>query len=338
MVESRTDSAVSRFVTVAFAIPATLTTAVVLLILAWRADLPDPLAIHWGGGGGPDGFGSLTSVILVTLALGLGVPALITATTLPLLRSGARGANFRFMGSLAASFAMLSAVLNVWSVAMQRGVADAHDGPSVLPAVGAAFAAAVAAGVAAWSFQPRQATVVEGLQHGASLHLRDGERAVWMRTATTGRLASVLIASVIVATAGGALAMWQWGEGTAAWILLGTSALLFLTFAATTTFHVRVDEAGLSVVSALGVPRLHVALDDVADAGVAVVNGFAEFGGWGVRQRPGAMGVILRDGESLQVTRRNGKRLVVTVDDAATAAALLMALVRRSAAAPPREL
>jgi hypothetical protein len=73
----------------------------------------------------------------------------------------------------------------------------------------------------------------------------------------------------------------------------------------------------------------------VVDAGVAQVNGFAEFGGWGIRQRPGALGIILRNGESLQVTRRNGRRLVITVDDAETAAALLMAFAKRAGALPP---
>ena len=38
-------------------------------------------------------------------------------------------------------------------------------------------------------------------------------------------------------------------------------------------------------------------------------------------------------GEAIEVARRNGKRLVVTVDDAGTGAGLLEALVARAAAA-----
>ena len=335
MTETGQQSVVNRFVIVALGVPAVLEATTVGFIMAWRADLPNPIAIHWGASGSPDGYGSLAGVVSVALVLGLAVPALITATTLPLLRRGARGPNFRFMGSLAAGVGVLSAVLTLWSVAMQRGLSDAHDGPAIFPALVAAFGVAAAAGVAAWFFQPHQRAVLDGLQHGAPLELREGERAVWMRTATTGRPLAIVMAAAVIAMGGGSLAFWQGGETAAAWGLLGTSAFLFLAFSATTTFHVRVDEGGLSAVSALGVPRLGVALKDVADAGVVNVNGLAEFGGWGVRQRPGALGVILRNGPSLQVTRRNGKRLVITVDDASTAAALLTALARRAASSPP---
>ena len=335
MTETGQQSVVSRFVIVAMALPAALTATAVGFVMTWRDDLPRPIAIHWGASGSPDGYGSLASIVAVALVLGLAVPALIAATTLPLLRSGARGPNFRFMGSLAAGVGALSAVLTMWSVAMQRGLADAHGGPTVFPALVASFGAAVTVGVAAWFFQPHQHAVVDGLQHGATLELREGERAVWMRTATTRRPIAILMAAVVIALAGGSLVFWQVGEATAAWVLLGTSAFLLLAFSATTTFHVRVDEDGLSAVSALGLPRLGVALEDMADAGVAHVNGFAEFGGWGVRQRPGALGVILRNGPSLQVTRRNGKRLIITVDDASTAAALLTALARGAASSPP---
>ncbi len=48
-----------------------------------------------------------------------------------------------------------------------------------------------------------------------------------------------------------------------------------------------------------------------------------------------ALGIILRNGESLQVTRRNGKRLVITVDDPATAAALLPTFASRTRTMPP---
>lgn len=335
MAGSGRNAVVGRFIVVALAFPAVATAVTVVLLLAWRSDLPDPLAIHWGGSGGPDGFGSLATILGVELALGLGVPGLIVATTLPLLRNGARGPNFRFMGSLAAGIAVLAAVLNTMSVAMQRGLADAHDGPSVLPALGAGFAAAAAAGTAAWFIQPPQQAVIEGISPGTTLDLRDGERAVWMRTATTGPALSALLTTVVIALAGGSLVSWQVGATAAAWILLGASAFVFLAFAATTTFHVRVDHTGVSAVSALGVPRLHVALADIAEAGVANVNGFAEFGGYGLRLVPGATGVILRNGESLQITRHNQTRLVMTVDDASTAAGLLNAFVKRASAEPP---
>lgn len=320
---------------VAVALPITLTAITLGSIVAWRGDLPDPVAIHWGGSGGPDGFGSLATVFVLSLVLGIGVPGLVAITTLPMLLRGARSASFRVMGSIAAGISVLGAVLNTWSISMQRGLADAHDGPSVWPALAAAFIAAIAVGVAAWYFQPRQAAETQGLQHGAPLDLGTGERAVWMQTIALARPFAALLYAVVAGLALGAAAFWAQGTTSEAWTFVGASAFVALVVAATTTFHVKVDETGVSVVSALGIPRVGVALADVADAGVTRVNGFAEYGGWGIRQRPRVLGVIMRNGEALEVTRRNGKRFVVTVHDAPTAAALLMALSVRAQAAPP---
>jgi len=320
---------------VAVALPITLTAITVGLIVAWRGDLPDPVAIHWGGSGRPDGFGSLATVFVLSLVLGIGVPGLAAFTTLPMLTRGARSPSFRVMGSMAAGISVLAAVLNTSSISMQRGLADAHDGPSVWPAFGAALSAAIAVGVAAWYFQPRQAAEVRGLQHGAPLDLGKGERAVWMQTIALARPFAALLYAVVAGLGLGAAAFWAQGTTSEAWTFLGASAFVGLVVAATTTFHVKVDQTGVSVVSALGIPRMGVALADVADAGVTHVNGSADFGGWGIRQRPRVLGVIMRNGEALEVTRSNGKRLVVTVDDAPTAAALLMALSARAQVTPP---
>jgi hypothetical protein len=55
-----------------------------------------------------------------------------------------------------------------------------------------------------------------------------------------------------------------------------------------------------------------------------------EFGGFGLRWGPGRrLGIITRGGEALEVQRRDGRTVVVTVDDAATAAGLLMAFAAR---------
>lgn len=58
------------------------------------------------------------------------------------------------------------------------------------------------------------------------------------------------------------------------------------------------------------------------------VNPMGDFGGWGLRLSvDGRVGVVLRTGEALQITRRKGRPFVVTVDDAETAAAVLSAQV-----------
>jgi Protein of unknown function (DUF1648) len=335
MSEATQAPVVRRFIIVALVAPAFLTVAAFALQFSWRHDLPDPIATHWGPSGAADGFGGLATILIAAAVLGLGLPALIAATTLPLLVRGARGANFRLMASIAVGLSALSAVLNTWTVYLQRGIADAHNAPSVFPALAAGFGAAAVAGVAGWLFQPHQEAVVPGVSHPMPLGLAQDERAVWMRTATMARPFRILLVVILACLGLASSGLWFYGQTAVAWVYLGIMAFVALAMAMETAFHVRVDHTGLSAVSALGFPRFGVSIADVADAGVAKVNGFAEFGGWGIRLRPGALGIILRNGESLQVTRRNGKRLVITVDDAETAAALLMAFAKRAGDMPP---
>lgn len=324
---------VTRFVVVALAIPTVLTVAALALQGAWLGDLPDPAATHWGPGGTPDGFGSAWTYLAITAGLGLGLPAIIAVTTLPMLRQGARGVTFRFMGAFALGMSTFMVTLNTLAVALQRDLANAAEAPSILPAMLAAFAIGGAAGTAGWFFQPHQSTEVPEWEDSAHMELAPGERVVWMRTATIARWGALLLAGVGMGVGAGAITAWVTGHVAAAWILAGSVALLALAAASATVFHVRIDDDGLTAVAALGFPRLRVPLDDVADAGVAPVNGFAEFGGYGLRSRPGATGVVLRNGEALQVVRHSGHRFVVTVDDADTAAAVLTALAARASSA-----
>lgn len=326
------DRVIRWYLIVAGAVPALVVAASVALQASWRDRLPDPVAIHWGVGGGPDGFGSAGGVLVLTAVLGLALPALMLALTLPSLLRGARGATYRFMGAFALGMTVFLSVLQTWSVGMQRDLADAADAGDIGWPLAAGLAAGLVAGGAGWVLQPRQRAVVPGLVAPDALTLAPGEQAAWMRTTTLGRGMRVLLGSVVGALGVLTVVTWALAGRGAGLMTLGTLALVLLALAATATFHVSVDARGLTVVSALGWPRLHVAAADVESAGVAPVSGFGEFGGYGVRVRPGATGVVLRDGDSLQVVRRGGRRLVVTVDDAATAAALLTALAQRAEA------
>ncbi len=323
---------VRKFAMTALAVPTLVTAVALALQFSWLGDLPDPAAIHWGPGGTPNGFGAAWTYPAVTVGLGLGLPVLVALTTLPMLRRGARGGAFRFMGAFALGMSAFIAALNTWSVHLQRGLTTASDAPSVAPAILAAFGIGTALGVAGWFFQPQQRAQILDWEPSAGMDLAPGERVVWMRTASISRGGLVVLGAAGVGVLGAAIAAWVAGELAAAWMLLGALVVVVVAAAATSFFHVRVDNGGLTAVAALGLPRLRVQLDDVAEAGVAPVNGFAEFGGYGVRSRPGATGVILRSGDALQVTRKGGRRLVITVDDAVSAAALLTALAARAAA------
>ncbi|GAA1470597.1 DUF1648 domain-containing protein [Microbacterium thalassium] len=323
-----------RFVLVGVIAPAVLTAVALAIQLSLLPALPDPVAIHWDAAGRPDGFGPAWSTLLIGVAVGLGLPLLLAAAALPGLRRGDRGATYRLLGAAAAGLSTMSAVLMTWSLALQAGLDDAADAPSILPALLLSYALAAAAGAAAWFVQPRASWAPPPAAPAAPLALGDGERAVWMRSASMSRTGGALIAGaclVMLAATGGA-ALFGAPAG-AVWLLVGLSLLLLILAATTVAFHVRVDTDGLHVDSVLGLPRMGVPLRDVSSAAVVTVNPMGEFGGWGLRSTPGRFGVILRGGEALEVTRRSGRRFAVTVDDAATAAALLQALVRRAESA-----
>lgn len=327
------DRAVSRFVLVALVLPVILTLASVIVQLVLIPHMPDPIAIHWGAGGHPNGFGPVWVSPVLTILLGLLLPVLIAVTVLPGLRRGHRGAAFRFLGALALALAVLAAVLMTWTFAMQAGLDAAVQAPPVTVPLLVSFAAAAVAGVIGWFVQPHQEQSGAPTLPSTPVSLARGERAVWMQTTTASRPAVIAITAVMVAVA--ALTIWLafTAEPAAAWIT-GVVTLVLIAAAATTlVFHLRVDETGLTVISAIGIPRFHVPLGEVVSARATTVTPMADFGGWGIRYLPGRFGVVLRTGPAIEVSRRSGRIFVVTAPDAETGAGLLQALVQRAAVA-----
>jgi hypothetical protein len=96
----------------------------------------------------------------------------------------------------------------------------------------------------------------------------------------------------------------------------------------TAQFVVTAGPRGFIVRSALGWPRLSIRAGSLAKAGVVQIDPMADFGGWGIRwtigpNRKGRWGILTHRGPGLEVVRRDGRSIVVTVDDAGTAAAVL---------------
>ena len=125
---------------------------------------------------------------------------------------------------------------------------------------------------------------------------------------------------------------------TADWWLLLVPVGLIVLMGAMFSWVVRVDETGLRIRSAIGVPRTAIPLEEVAQARATTVRCFPEFGGWGWRTAmDGRTGILLRSGEALEVTRTDSSVFIVTVDDAATAASLLNSLADRTRPPVPVE-
>jgi hypothetical protein len=297
-------------------------------------ELPATIAVHWGPEGAPDGFAPAWTQPLATALLGLGLPLLMALPSLPGLRGGDAGATYRLMGAIAAGTSVLVTVALTWTLAMQAGLDSAAATPPVWVPLGVSLVAGLAAGVAAWFIQPSQRTADAATPAAAPLALGPTERALWLRSTAMvpGAAVAITVAVVLVTLA----VVVAWVTGVAAgvtWLLTGVALVLLVLAGTTVAFHVRVDETGLHVDSVLGIPRFHVPLDDVEAAARVHVDPMGEFGGWGARLGTGRrFGIVLRAGEALEVTRRSGRRFVVTVSDAQTAAALLQALVARRAA------
>lgn len=325
---------VVRAVWVALVVPVVLTVVAVGLQMSWLGSLPDPVAIHWGTSGAPNGFAVAWSVPVIAGVAGLALPALMAAITLPALRRGAQGPTFRLMAALAAGVTASMAVTSTWSVAVQRGLDRATDAPSILPGMAAGLLAALVVGVGGWLAQPHQRPVAPGAASADPLPLAAGERVMWTRSTHAARWLAVPVTGVALVTGTLAVVFWFTSPATAL-TLAATTVVVVLAIAGTAAYTVRVDRDGLTVTSALGIPRFQVPLSDISSAGTGDVTGLGEFGGYGIRSAPHATGVILRNGDALRVVRNGGRQFVVTVDDAAIAAALLEGLVaqRRAGAA-----
>ncbi|GEN79409.1 DUF1648 domain-containing protein [Actinotalea fermentans] len=306
-------------------VPAVLLLAATAVAFAWRDRLPDPVASHWGPDG-VDGTSSFAGLLAVLPAVG--VPFAVLAWAIAVF-AGRSALTRRFAAGLAVWVAGFAAALTLAMLAAQLDLPEAADAGDIGGGMALAFAVPLAlAALAAWvtpgdAALPATAPVPAS---AARLPLPDGEVATWVR-----RIDWVHPGVVVAICAAFAAVM---GLTTRTWWF---AAVLF-AFLATlvgglSSWTVTVDARGLVARARLPRPRVVVPLAEVEHAEVVQVSPLREFGGWGLRMGiDGRVGVVLRGGEGLQVTRTGGRRVVVTVDDSATGAALLNTLAARTRA------
>lgn len=303
--------------------PLALTVLAVVVALTWVDDLPDPVATHWGPGGTPDDFSSLTGALtlLVLTSVFLSLSCWLLA-----LRLGAEATTRRIAAGTSVGVTALLAVVVVGSLAQQRGLADARDAGPVTGVLVGAFAAGIALGVLAALLVPGDPDVTATdapPADAARLPLAPGERAAW--TATVWSPAAVGVALPVVALQVVLSILLD------TWVLIAVAAVIAALLATMLVLRVTVSAAGLVARSPLGWPRVHVPLDQVVAAHAEAVSPLRDFGGWGYRVAlDGRAGFVLRAGDAIVVERTGGRTTVVTVDDAATAAALLNTLAERA--------
>ncbi|PRY70127.1 uncharacterized protein DUF1648 [Glaciihabitans tibetensis] len=307
------------------------------LMASWAPELPDPIAIHWGAGGSPDGYGSLASVIAMLLGYVVLFSAIIVVSVVALRSSPQRSSKPRLLiaGSIWLSTVMAFGLTGlVWA---QRGLADAADTGSVVAPFVLGVAVGLVFGTVAWFLTPVPARLDASLNDGAqpAMALASHERVSWSRSSRPATRTIVVFFAVFgVLSLGSVLSMaltaapWMWVTVLLLCLVLLASAVCFY-------WRVSVDQRGVSVRSEIGVPTFTIPLDEISGARVVQVNPLVDFGGWGLRWTAGKTGIVVCSGEAIEVTRKSGKMLVVTVDDADTAVALLEGLLRRRDASVP---
>lgn len=320
-----------RLLTVLLAavIPLSFTLAAGVWVMTFADELPNPVALHWGADGRPDGFGSLASSFGLILIVTLLMCALATVIGVGMGRAAATR-------RIAVFFGMWSGVALPWFVAgtldAQRGLADAVDAPGVGRAMVTSFGVAVLLAGLAAALVPGDARMPASAAVPADaprLALSDSESASWRQgiqvpgfhwIAGAGGLASLVLA--MLSTIAGVPWAGYWA---------GIIALITILLVVMGRWQVEVDHTGVTVSPLISWPRTRVPLDEVIQAEVVPVSPLGDFGGWGYRVgREGAVGIVVRSGEALKVQRTGGRVLVVTVDDAATGAALLNTLADRA--------
>ncbi|MEU4573983.1 hypothetical protein [Nonomuraea sp. NPDC023979] len=315
---------------------AAVTAVLILLPLAVRDRLPEPLAVHWGPGSVPDGSAPL-AVFVTTL---LGTWALMWLFALAAVARGAArpGAGpgraaagpgrVRALGgwALLAGGGLLALGVAVSTVLANLDAASWTDArlPAWAPlAVAVVPLAAMAA--AAWLGRGGAERAPEG--EPPSLELRPGQRAVWVsRVGNPWLLAATCAAAAALAVAG-VLHLTGIASGAPLDALVPVLTVVLIAGLFTSSARVRVTADGVAIgFGPLGWPVRRISLAKI-DSAWPEQRYPSQVGGWGVRGLPGGATIMLRGGDCLVIRYRTGGELAVSVDDAGRGAALINALV-----------
>jgi hypothetical protein len=295
------------------------------VIIAVGATGSPQLIVHWGTG--PDRSGPWWTYAVLVAAIGFPVIAFIGFFIVRATRMAGMNA---WMPATAIGITVFHSVgMGVGSV-----VLNASRLAPALPLGGGAVLA-VAAAYLTWRLLPGEAPASTGVEAADRLPIRPGEVAGWTGKVDLPAWFVSLIAAVAAAlSVVGVLLLLT--VGWKVWPIFASPLALLLVLLVTGQFVVTAGPRGFVVRSALGWPRLSIPAASLAKAGVVQIDPLSDFGGWGIRwvvgpSRKGRWGIVTHRGPGLEVVRRDGRSIVVTVDDAGTAAAVLETYVTKQA-------
>jgi hypothetical protein len=283
-----------------------------------RARLPDPVAIHWGIDGLPDG-----SAPLVVDALVMLVATALVALVPLLAAGGADRRDARVLVAVGQSMGAFFLLLRHRTLALNLDVTVwTEAGALTLMDLGVLALLVLPTAAFGWWVAGARPERVRKVRAPAQVTLPSDADLAWVghQSWPVGRMLGLMLG------AGGAVlvAVRVTPEGL---IIGATLAFTGLLVWWSTSITVAVGPAGLRVrFGPLGWPGVRVPLGSITGVVLEDVEPLS-YGGWGYRILPGVRAVIIRRGEGLRVGRAERPALVVTVDDAATAAAVLAAHV-----------
>ncbi len=301
-------------------VPLAITAAALVVMLLAGGDLGRDVVIHWGVDGA-DGWGPAWTYPVLVGALGVGLPVIMWLSVARARRVSG------IMVFLAGLMIWLSAFLGIGMTGAFL-VQPEQVGWWLL--IGAVAGLALAA--PAWGWLPRAPETPSEPAELPRVALAPGQVAVWSRTVRMSTGFFWVIGLALALTLGAAILATVVTEGLA-WPVFAAPLVIVVLLALIPGWRVSAGPTGLTARGLLGLPVIRVPVEDIAAAeAIELLQPLVDYGGWGYRWvvGPGGRsrtGIIVRAGQALRVTRRDGRELVVTVDDAATAAAVLRAHV-----------
>lgn len=296
----------ARWSLVVVVVPALVMFGVFVPIVAFWSRYPDPIAVHWGFSGPPNGEMSLLLyTVLLAAGLFLAWAALIAGSREMMPSAPLTAVTYSIIGLLAAVNAQI-VIANLDATSWEA--ADEMSPPMFI----AVLAVAVAAGAAGW--------FVAGGSHGVPVDVplaaASARTETWSASASNGWVALGAVLPVMLVLF--LDPVWM--------ILMVAISIVMVAFS---SVRVAANEQGVTVdIGPFGWPRTHISIDVITGAAAFDIRPMA-YGGWGYRVRSGVRAVVIRSGPAIRIERSDGPDTMVTVDDASVGAATIGTLARR---------
>lgn len=286
-------------------LPALVVFGVFLPLLVFFSRYPDPIAVHWGFSGPPNGEMPLSAyVALLAVAMLLTWGALAAGARQSMPPAPLTAVTYFIMGLLAAVNAQI-VVAN-----LDADSWESADSMSLVLVV-AVVAVGVIAAAVGWFLAGGSA----GVAVDEPLVPVAPSAVPWSGSAFNGWVALI-----------GALPILGVLFFDPIWLILFVViAIVGVAFSSVT---VDVDESGVTVrIGPFGWPSQHIAADEISNASAVAVKPMS-YGGWGYRVRSGVRAIIIRSGPAIRIDRPDGPDLLITVGDAPAGAAAISTMAR----------